>query len=39
MLSLGIVDPDIKVGDELTLVWGEENGWYEEEHGGTPQAD
>ena len=26
MLSLGIVDPDIKVGDELTLVWGEENG-------------
>ena len=26
MLSLGIVDPDIEVGDELTLVWGEENG-------------
>src|SRR6187549_2386059 len=26
MLSLGIVDPDIKVGDQLTLVWGEENG-------------
>ena len=26
MLSLGVVDPDIKVGDELTLVWGEENG-------------
>ena len=25
-LSLGIVDPDIKVGDELVLVWGEENG-------------
>jgi vanillate/3-O-methylgallate O-demethylase len=26
MLSLGVVDPDIQVGDELTLVWGEENG-------------
>ena len=26
MLSLGVVDPDVKVGDELTLVWGEENG-------------
>src|SRR5690349_11063177 len=26
MLSLGIVDPDIQVGDQLTLVWGEENG-------------
>jgi vanillate/3-O-methylgallate O-demethylase len=25
-LSLGIVDPDIQVGDILTLVWGEENG-------------
>lgn len=25
-LSLGIVDPDVKVGDVLTLVWGEENG-------------
>jgi vanillate/3-O-methylgallate O-demethylase len=25
-LSLGIVDPDIDVGDVLTLVWGEENG-------------
>jgi len=25
-LSLGIVDPDIEIGDELTLVWGEENG-------------
>ena len=25
-LSLGIVDPDIKVGEELTLVWGEEGG-------------
>jgi vanillate/3-O-methylgallate O-demethylase len=24
MLSLGVVDPDVKVGDELTLVWGEE---------------
>jgi vanillate/3-O-methylgallate O-demethylase len=26
MLSLGIVDPDIDIGSELTLVWGEENG-------------
>jgi vanillate/3-O-methylgallate O-demethylase len=26
MLSLGAVDPDIKVGDELTLVWGEPDG-------------
>ncbi|HTV70918.1 MAG TPA: aminomethyltransferase family protein [Rhizobiaceae bacterium] len=25
-LSLGIVDPDINVGDVLTMVWGEENG-------------
>jgi vanillate/3-O-methylgallate O-demethylase len=25
-LSLGIVDPDIEIGHELTLVWGEENG-------------
>jgi len=25
-LSLGVVDPDIKVGEELTLLWGEENG-------------
>jgi vanillate/3-O-methylgallate O-demethylase len=26
MLSLGIVDPDIKEGDEVVLVWGEEKG-------------
>lgn len=26
MLSLGIVDPDIEVGNEVTLVWGEEGG-------------
>ncbi|TWG93503.1 vanillate/3-O-methylgallate O-demethylase [Mesorhizobium sp. J18] len=25
-LSLGVVDPDIKEGDVLTLIWGEENG-------------
>ena len=25
-LSLGVVDPDVKVGEELTVVWGEENG-------------
>ena len=26
LLSLGIVDPDIEIGTELTLVWGEEGG-------------
>jgi vanillate/3-O-methylgallate O-demethylase len=26
VLSLGVVDPDIQVDDELTLLWGEENG-------------
>ena len=26
MLSLGIVDPDIEIGTEVSLVWGEENG-------------
>jgi vanillate/3-O-methylgallate O-demethylase len=26
MLSLGIVDPDVKIGDVLTLVWGEPDG-------------
>jgi vanillate/3-O-methylgallate O-demethylase len=25
MLSLGVVDPDVEIGTELTLVWGEEN--------------
>jgi vanillate/3-O-methylgallate O-demethylase len=25
-LSLGVVDPEIELGTELTLVWGEENG-------------
>jgi vanillate/3-O-methylgallate O-demethylase len=25
MLSLGIVDPDVEVGTEVTLIWGEEN--------------
>jgi vanillate/3-O-methylgallate O-demethylase len=25
-LSLGVVDPDVQVGDVLTLVWGEEGG-------------
>jgi vanillate/3-O-methylgallate O-demethylase len=25
-LSLGIVDPNIEIGEQLTLVWGEENG-------------
>jgi vanillate/3-O-methylgallate O-demethylase len=25
-LSLGIVDPSVQNGDELTLVWGEEGG-------------
>jgi vanillate/3-O-methylgallate O-demethylase len=26
VLSLGVVDPNIEVGDVLTLLWGEENG-------------
>ncbi|MBF8268563.1 MAG: glycine cleavage T protein (aminomethyl transferase) [Gammaproteobacteria bacterium] len=26
MLSLGIVDPDVKIGDEVKLIWGEEGG-------------
>jgi vanillate/3-O-methylgallate O-demethylase len=26
MFSLGIVDPDVPVGCEVTLVWGEERG-------------
>ena len=26
MLSLGIVDPDVETGTEVTLVWGEEGG-------------
>jgi vanillate/3-O-methylgallate O-demethylase len=26
MLSLGTVDPDVKIGNEVTLLWGEENG-------------
>jgi len=26
MLSLGVVDPDIEIGSEVTLVWGEEGG-------------
>ncbi len=26
MLSLGIADPDVAIGDEVTLVWGEEDG-------------
>jgi vanillate/3-O-methylgallate O-demethylase len=26
MLSLGVVDPDIQIGNEVTLVWGEEGG-------------
>ncbi len=25
-LSLGVVDADVNIGDQLTLVWGEENG-------------
>jgi vanillate/3-O-methylgallate O-demethylase len=29
MLSLGVVDPDVAVGNEVTLVWGEEGGGSE----------
>ena len=25
-LSLGVADPDVEIGSEVTLVWGEENG-------------
>jgi vanillate/3-O-methylgallate O-demethylase len=25
-LSLGVVDPDVEIGDELMLTWGEEGG-------------
>src|SRR6185295_12371390 len=38
MLSLGVVDPDIQIGDDLMLVWGEENGGTGEDHRRTPQA-
>ena len=38
-LSLGVVDPDVQVGDVLTLVWGEENGGTEEDHRRAAQAD
>ena len=37
-LSLGVVDPDINIGEELTLVWGEEGGGTQEDHGGAAQA-
>jgi len=26
MLSLGVVDPDVEIGSEVTIVWGEEGG-------------
>lgn len=26
MLSLATVDPDVKIGNEVSVVWGEENG-------------
>lgn len=26
VLSLGVVDPDIEIGAEVTLIWGEEGG-------------
>ena len=29
MLSLGILDPDVEIGTEVTLVWGEEGGGSE----------
>ena len=37
-LSLGVVDPNINVGDVLTLVWGEEGRRHEENHGRTAQT-
>jgi vanillate/3-O-methylgallate O-demethylase len=26
MLSLATIDPDVEIGEQLTLTWGEENG-------------
>ncbi len=39
MLSLGVVDPNINVGDVLTLVWGRRRGRNKENDGRTSQAD
>ena len=38
MLSLGIVDPNVQLGDEVTLVWGEPDGGTKQGHGGAAQA-
>ena len=38
MLSLGIVDPNVQLGDEVTLVWGEPDGGTKQGHGRAAQA-
>ena len=38
MLSLGIVDPNVQLGDEVTLVWGEPDGGTKQDHGRAAQA-
>ncbi len=37
-LTLGVVNPDVKDGDLLTLVWGEENGGTKKVTRRAPQA-
>ena len=39
MLSLGVVDPDVEIGSEVTVVWGEAGGGTRRTHGRAPQAD
>jgi hypothetical protein len=38
MLSLGVVDPDIEIGNEVTLVWGEEGGGTKKDHRGSAHS-
>ncbi len=38
MLSLGIVDPDVEIGDVLSLTWARRMR-HQEDHGRAPQAD
>ena len=38
MLSLGIVDPNVQLGDEVTLVWGEPDGGTKQVDGRAAQA-
>ena len=38
MLSLGVVDADVEIGTELTLVWGRRGRRLDQAHGRAPQA-